>query len=304
MPGRLLAQHLLTTSLGRQREPGPDGAARTRMPCGTWMAMNVGISTASPSRLSRMVHARDIVHEMVMRDVRIKYKRSFLGIAWAVLNPLLHLLVFYFIFQMVLNIDTPRFTAFALAGLLIWGWTAGALSQATSAITANSTLLQQPGFPTGMLPPVATTTHMIYFLLALPPLVAFLMLDGSRLGWSLLVLPLVLAVQFVFTLSVAYLFAAMNAYFRDTEHFTNVLLRLSMFISPIFYEASRVPAEYQWLYSLNPLVPLLEGYRAVLMYGTQPPWEDLAIVGAASTGALLLTFTLYRRTAVRMVDDL
>lgn len=266
--------------------------------------MNVEASAQRPIWSHRLTYARDLVREMVLRDVRAKYKRSALGVAWTMLNPLLHLAVFYFVFQVVLDLDTPRFTAYALAGLLIWGWTAGALSQATTAITANSAVLRQPGFPYGMLPPITVTTHLVYFLPALPPLLAFLMLDGSRPGWSLGALPLIVAVQFVFTLSLAYLFAAANAYFRDTEHFVNVLLRLSMFISPIFYQVSMVPEAYQPLYQLNPLVPLLEAYRAVLMYGTQPPWGDLAAVGAVSGLSLYLTVRLYRYVAIRVVDDL
>ena len=266
--------------------------------------MDVGTSAKHPLWRDRWIYARDLLREMVVRDVRVKYKRSTLGLAWAMLNPLLHLVVFYFVFQVILALDTPRFTAFALAGLLIWGWTAGALSQATGAITSNAALLRQPGFPSGMLVPIAVTTHMVYFVLALPPLLAFLIAGGSRPGWSLAALPLILAVQFLFTLSLAYLFAATNACFRDTEHFINVLLRLTMFISPIFYEASRVPEAYQSLYQLNPLVPLLEAYRAVLMYGIEPPWDALAGVALVSAVVLYLSQRLYRHVALHVVDDL
>ncbi len=254
--------------------------------------------------VERLAYRRDLVTEMVARDVRVKYKRSIFGIAWAMLNPLLYLLVFYFVFQIVLGLHTPRFTAFGLTGLLTWGWSAGSLSQAVDSITGNRELLRQPGFPAALLPPVAVGTHLVYFLFALPVLMLFLIADGSRPGLNLLTLPAVLAVQFLLTLALTYFVASLHAIFRDTAHLLDVFLRLMMFASPIFYAASRVPAAYQSVYRLNPFVPLLEAYRALLMHGTDPDWEHLAIVGVSSVVGLYLGARFYARTVRRAVDDL
>lgn len=252
----------------------------------------------------RLVHVRDLGREMVVREVRVKYKRSAFGLAWAMLNPLLHLLVFYFVFQVVVGLDTPRFTAYGLTGLLVYGWFTGALSQTVGSITANGNLLRQPGFPVGILPPVAVGTHMVYFLFALPVLAIFLMVGGSRPGWSLLALPVVLGIQFLLTLAVGYFVAAVNAWFRDTSHLLDVVLRLLLFVSPVFYEVSRVPEAYRDLYSLNPLVPLLEAYRAILMFGSRPDWTSLLGVGLVSAAIIFFCARFYLSTAVRTVDEI
>lgn len=266
------------------------------------------MSVSAASRLSlladRLVYLVDLTREMVIRDVRIKYERSVFGIVWAMLNPLLHLSVFYFVFQVVLEMNTPRFTAFGLIGLLVWGWSAGALSHAAGSITGNRSLLHQPGFPAAVLPPVAAGANLVYFLFALPVLTIFLLLDGSRPGWSLLALPAVIAVQFLLTLALGYLLAALNAWFRDTAHLLDVVLRLLMFASPIFYEASRVPEAYQAIYGMNPLVPLLDAYRAVLMFGTWPDWAPLIIVASTTLAVLYASVWLYTRAVSRTVDEL
>ncbi|QKT04322.1 ABC transporter permease [Ectothiorhodospiraceae bacterium 2226] len=266
--------------------------------------MNVSYPAPAPHVLQRLGYLRDLMREMVWRDVRVRYKRSVLGIAWTMVNPLLHLLVFYFVFQVILAMDTPRFTSFALTGLLVWGWVTASLAQSAGSITNNATMLRQPGFPPTILPPIILSTHLVYLLFALPVLTVFLIVGGSRPGLGLLTLPLILAVNFVFILALAYFVAAANAYFRDIQHFLDVLLRLSMFLSPVFYEAQRVPEAYQYWYQMNPMVPLLEAYRAVLMYDTRPDWERLAVVFLVSLLVLYFSVRLYRRAAVRKVDEL
>lgn len=264
----------------------------------------LALSSRRAAFVHRTIYLRDLVREMVVRDVHVKYKRSALGLAWSMLNPLLHLMVFYFLFQVVLSVDTPRFSSYALAGLLVWGWSAGALSQAAGAITSNRSLLRQPGFPSGMLPTITVTTHLIYFSLALPALLIFLIAGGSRPGWGMLGVPVLMAVQFILTLSMAYLVAAVNAYFRDTEHFLEVALRLIMFLSPVFYQTSLVPEEYLEMYRMNPMVPLLEGYRALLMFDTQPDWTAVGMVAFGSGLGLAVSYRLYRYAALRTVDEL
>jgi len=259
-----------------------------------------------PTRVYRrkIAHFFDLLRVLVDRDMKLLYKRSALGIAWTLINPLLQLAVFSFVFRSVIPINIPQFSSFAFSGLLIWTWSQTALFQATGLITSNKALIRQPNFPTAILPVVTTMTGLIHFLLALPVLIIFLAVDGVRPSSVLFVLPLLMVIQFVLTVGLAYPLAALNVTFRDTQHTLGVLLQMLFYLTPIFYDLNSVPKEFQPLYQLNPMVPLLEAYRAILLKGTQPDWQALLIVSLVVAVILPLGLAIFRRQSNTFVEEL
>jgi lipopolysaccharide transport system permease protein len=227
-----------------------------------------------------------------------------LGIAWTLINPLLQLAVFSFVFRSVIPINIPQFSSFAFSGLLIWTWSQTALFQATGLITSNKALIRQPNFPTAILPVVTTMTGLIHFLLALPVLIIFLAVDGVEPSSVLFVLPLLMVIQFVLTVGLAYPLAAMNVTFRDTQHTLGVLLQMLFYLTPIFYDLNSVPKEFQPFYQLNPMVPLIEAYRAILLKGTQPDWQALLIVSLVVAVILPIGLAIFRRQSNTFVEEL
>lgn len=252
----------------------------------------------------RLNYLWDLLHELVVRDMKLLYKRSALGIAWTLISPLLQLAVFAFVFQSVLPVKIPRYSSFAFSGLLIWNWFQTSLFQATSLITSNRPLIRQPGFPTAILPVVTVMTGLIHFLLALPVLIIFLAIDGVEPKLVLLALPIVMALQFLLTVSFAYPLAALNVTFRDTQHTLGVVLNLLFYLSPVFYDLSSVPQKYQAFYHLNPLVTLIEAYRAVMISGAQPRWGALLALGGITAVLLPVGHQIFRRQSDRFVEEL
>ena len=259
-----------------------------------------------PTRVYRrkIAHFFDLLRVLVDRDMKLLYKRSALGIAWTLINPLLQLAVFSFVFRSVIPINIPQFSSFAFSGLLIWTWSQTALFQATGLITSNKALIRQPNFPTAILPVVTTMTGLIHFLLALPVLIIFLAVDGVRPNSVLFVLPLLMVIQFVLTVGLAYPLAALNVTFRDTQHTLGVLLQMLFYLTPIFYDLNSVPKEFQPFYQLNPMVPLLEAYRAILLKGTQPDWQVLLIVSLVVAVILPIGLVIFRRQSNTFVEEL
>ena len=259
-----------------------------------------------PTRVYRrkIAHFFDLLRVLVDRDMKLLYKRSALGIAWTLINPLLQLAVFSFVFRSVIPINIPKFSSFAFSGLLIWTWSQTALFQATGLITSNKALIRQPNFPTAILPVVTTMTGLIHFLLALPVLIIFLAVDGVRPSSVLFVLPLLMVIQFVLTVGLAYPLAALNVTFRDTQHTLGVLLQMLFYLTPIFYDLNSVPKEFQPLYQLNPMVPLIEAYRAILLKGTQPDWQALLIVSLVVAVILPISLAIFRRQSNTFVEEL
>jgi len=252
----------------------------------------------------RLVYLRDLLCELVVRDMRLRYKRSILGVAWSLLNPLAQLLVFSFLFRLVLPLNIPNYPSFVFTGVLAWNWFQTALFLTTGAITDNRELIKRPGFPVAVLPVVTVTTNFIHFLLALPGLLLFIVFDGGRLTGAALLLPFVIMLQFLLILSLGYLVATFHVTFRDTQHLLSVFLMLLFYLTPVFYDASILPARYRALYNLNPMVHLITAYRAVLIQGGLPDLRALLILGVLVGGVLWLGYTVFTRASCHFVEEL
>ncbi len=246
----------------------------------------------------------DLLRSLVNRDLKILYKRSALGIGWTLINPLMELAVFVFIFQVVLSIQIPQYTSYVFTGLLVWTWFNRSLFEATGSIIQNGSLIRQPGFPIAILPIVTEITGLIHLVLALPILLIFLLVDGVQLTPLILLMPILQLIQFGLTTSLAYLLAALNVTFRDTQHTLGVLLNLLFYLTPIFYEDTGVPDQFQQLYSFNPMVPIITSYRNILMFGQQPEWIPLGLITVFILLFLPVGYRVFRDQSHRFVENL
>jgi lipopolysaccharide transport system permease protein len=253
---------------------------------------------------SSLSHLRDVALELILRDLRLRYKRSLLGIAWSLVTPLCQLLVLHFVFTVVLPLGIADFVSFLFVGILVWNWLASSLDQATGSIVDNRELVRQPGFPVAILPVVTVAANLIHFLMGLPILAAFLWLGGAAPGPALALLPALVALQFLFTLSIAYIVATLHVTFQDTKHLLGVLLTLGFYLTPVFYEVRQAPERFQLLYALNPMVHMIGAYRDVLLRGAWPSPYGLVGMALASGVLLFLGYALFTRTSYRFVDEL
>lgn len=252
----------------------------------------------------RVNYLYDLLRSLVDRDMKIMYKRSTLGVAWTLISPLLQLLVFVFVFQVIIKIDIPQYSSYVFTGLLVWNWFQTSLFQATGIIITSRPLIRQPGFPNAILPIVVVTTGLIHFVLALPILFIFLIIDGAKLTPILLALPLLQFIQFAVTVTFSYFLASLNVTFRDTQHTLGVLLQFLFYLTPIFYETSNIPDRYWFIYGLNPMVHIVTSYRQILMWGTQPNWLALAIILGVVSILMPLGYNLFKRQSLRFVEEI
>jgi len=251
-----------------------------------------------------LIYLRDLLRELIGRDIKLRYKRSVLGILWSLINPLLQLLVLSLIFRIVLPLDIPNYNTFLFTGLLVWTWFQTSLYTATGTIVENRELIRRPGFPAGILPIVTVATNFIHFLLALPILLIFLLFAGIPFNQAMLALPVLFAVQFLFTLSLVYFIATFHVRFRDTQYLLGIALLLGFYLSPVFYEASVIPQQYQLLYRLNPMVTLIEAYRSILIEGEYPGFLGLLLLSLISIILLSIGYRLFKYGRSRFVEEL
>ena len=251
-----------------------------------------------------LIYLRDLLRELIGRDIKLRYKRSLLGIVWSLLNPLMQLIVLSLIFRIVLPLDIPNYNTFLFTGLLVWTWFQTSLFTATGAIVDNRELIRRPGFPAAILPVVTVATNFIHFLLALPILLVFLLISGIPFSDAMLALPLLFVVQFLFTLSLVYFIATLHVRFRDTQYLLGIALLLGFYLSPIFYEASVIPQQYQLLYRLNPMVTLIEAYRSILIQGEFPSFLNLLLLSLISLILLWVGYRLFKYGRAQFVEEL
>jgi lipopolysaccharide transport system permease protein len=176
--------------------------------------------------------------------------------------------------------------------------------QATSAVTAHRELVRRPGFPAAILPVITILTNLMNLLLALPLLVLFVVVGGGHVTTHLLELPIVMTVQFLLMLSFAYLLATANVAFRDMEHIAAFVLQLLFWLTPVFYLASRVPGEYRAIYNLNPMLHIIDAYRAVLLVGKSPDYTALSVVALCAAVLLACSYKLFSHRCDRFVEEL
>jgi homopolymeric O-antigen transport system permease protein len=234
----------------------------------------------------RWQHAWDLLVLLVQRDLQVQYRRSSLGIGWTLAGPLLQLVTFTLVFRRVLSIRIENYASFVFIGVLVWGWFQSALTQSTGVITGSRSLVLQPGFPLALLPHVTVGVRLFHFMVALPFLVFLLWWQGISPAWSWCALPLLVVIQYVLTVGLAYPLASLNVSFRDIQHIIAVLLQLMIFVTPVFYSPQAVPDRFRTWWQVNPMVGMLHAWRTVLMEGQWPNVGELTAL--LLCGCLLL----------------
>ncbi len=241
---------------------------------------------------------------LVDRDLKALYKRSWFGLGWALLVPVIQLAVYSLVFRRVLAVQVENYAAFAFLGVLVWSWFQAAVAQSSSLVTANHVLVKQPGFPLYVLPFVSAGVRFLHFLIALPLLVGFLVWHGGRPTVAWLALPLVAIVQYVLIAALAFPLAALNVRWRDTQHVVAALLQLGMFVTPVYYSLESVPSGLRGWFGANPMAVLLESWRAILLRDQWPDLGPLLVLGVGAGLALVVGMVLFAAVRHRFVDEL
>jgi lipopolysaccharide transport system permease protein len=247
---------------------------------------------------------RDLVRELIARDIKLRYRGSLLGIVWTLLNPLAELLVLLFVFSLIMRVEIPNFGAYLFTGLIVYGWFQTSVNFATGAIVGNRELVRRPGVPVVVLPIVTVASNMVHFVLSMPILVGLLLVSGVPVSWTVLALPVLVVLEFVLVLACAYPVATIHVWFRDAQHVVRIALQLLFYLTPIFYEARSVPAEIQWVYRLNPLAHVVDAYRAVLIRGELPSAWSVWYPFGLSVVLLAAGVAWFRRASQRFADEL
>lgn len=234
------------------------------------------------ARARQSILYRDLLYNLVVRDLKVRYKHSFLGFFWSLLNPLLLMAVFTFVFTQLLGASGtyPMFHIFFLCALLPWNWCATSVMGTLGSIVNNGHLIKKVYFPREFLPFSVVVSNMINYLLSLPALVLFMFLfrdpnAGDPFGAEcaracinghLLWLPLLILTQAIFLLGLGFFLSAVNVFFRDTSVLVEVGLNAWFFLTPIIYDVRTIVSFPSLMYYLNPMASIITNYRDIFYY--------------------------------------
>lgn len=247
--------------------------------------------------LHEVWHYRDLIVQLVVRNIKIRYKRSVLGIGWTMLNPLLMMLILTVVFSNVFRITLEHYAVYVLSALTLWNFFAQATNDAMSQLVWGGGLLHRIYFPRTVFALAAVGTGLVNLLFSLGPLLVIMLVTGIPIRPTLLILPIPILLTAMFALGVGLVFSALAARFADIAHIYQIVLTAWMYLTPIIYPVDIIPEGYRWAFNLNPLYPLLETFRAPIYSGLLPSASHWLPAALAAVAALLIGWGFFTRQA-------
>ncbi|MGH7393187.1 MAG: ABC transporter permease [Candidatus Rokuibacteriota bacterium] len=267
---------------------------------GVPLISGLGDLVVSPYRV--LVSQGSTIGLFVRRDVRSRYVNSFLGLTWAVVQPLALLALYTFVFSYVLQVRFTRdgspaeFALYLFCGMLPWLAFSDGLTRATSVIVDRAPLIKKVRFPSEVLPVSAVVSALVVEALGLAVLLVAAGVLHRGVGWSLLALPVVIGLQLLFTLGLAWLLASVSVLVRDLRHVVGLALTVGMFLTPIMYPPALVPEPFRWVLDLNPMFHVVQAYRDIVLDRMLPATRDLAILAVAAFIAATVGHHVFMRS--------
>jgi len=246
---------------------------------------------------------RELLYFLTWRDVKVRYKQTQLGIAWAIIQPLLTMLVFTLFFGRLAGVpsDNIPYPLFAYSGLLAWTFFSNAITTSGNSLVGSAHLITKVYFPRMIIPGAAVAAGLVDFGIAFVILVMLMVYYRVTVTLNILMFPVVVLLTTLFALGMGMWLSALTVKYRDVRFAVPFLIQLGMFVSPVIYPASFLPAKFRWLLSLNPMTGIIEGYRSSL-FGRQFNWSSLAASAAITLILLIYASYSFRRMEKSFAD--
>ena len=245
--------------------------------------------------IREIAHYRQLLFRLVGRDLRVRYKRSVLGVTWAFAEPLVLMGLFTMVFSRFLRVNTPDYPVFVLCGIVVWGFFQTGVTYALTSVSGNANLVKKIYFPREILPLATVLGRFVHFLLSLLLLVPFLVYFHAPITIALLYLPLLVALELVLVCGLALLFTGLSTLYEDVAFLVSFAFTGLFYVSPVFYSVELVPAAIRPWYLLYPIAALISAYRDVLLYGKAPSVLELTTAVVAAGLCLTLGAMVFRR---------
>mgnify|MGYP004471409605 CR=1 FL=1 len=254
--------------------------------------------------LKDLYNYRELLKTNIKKDIGGKYKHSFLGILWSFVNPLLQIMVYAFVFQVILKSNIENYAVYLCCGLIPWQYFSAVVLRGAAIMIDNANVIKKVYFPREILPISLVSSEGLNFLISTIIILGFVIFGGIGLSCNILWYFLILAIQFIVSIGVSFIVSSITVYFRDLIHILGIIMQLLFYATPIVYSMDAVPENFKWIVKLNPMSYLIDGYRNIFYNKTMPDFTGLTKAFIMGSILCLIGFLIFKKLEKRFAEEL
>lgn len=236
-----------------------------------------------------------LLHELVSRDIKLRYRRSVLGYLWSLLNPLLMMIIMTTVFSLILRFDVENYPLYVISGSTLFTFFNEACGAAMNSILWNGALLKKVYVPKYIFPLSSVASSFVTMLFSCVAILIVMIFTRAHFYWTILLVPVPLLCIFLFSLGFGFLLSSTTVYFRDMQHLWGVITTGWMYLTPIFWPSSMIPSDFQWLVAINPMYHFIDFFRNILINGVVPPVSSFVICFGWAIAAVALGVFVFKK---------
>ena len=240
-------------------------------------------------------HYREFLKSNVKKDIRGKYKGSFLGVLWSFINPLLSVLVYAIVFPYIMRIKVENYLIYLITGIIPWTFFTSSINMGLISVLSNADIIKKVYFPRIILPISTVTSCLVNFLISCLIIVLFCLGSGLGISFQILWLPLIAIIQYIMLLGFTFILSAIEMYMRDIEHIVNFILSMAFYVTPILYTPDIFPENLAWVLKVNPMAYLVNAYRSIFFYQKMPDLMGIGVVSIFSIFLFIIGYLIFEK---------
>ena len=247
---------------------------------------------------------RELLKTNIKKEIRGKYKHSFLGVLWSFLNPLLQLMVYAIIFPIILKNSQSNYVIFLCVALIPWTFFSTVITQATGVMIGNANIIQKVYFPREILPISVVTSAAVNFLISTIIILVFLVVSGLGITKYIIFYPVILLIQYLLSLGIAFIVSSITVYLRDLEHLIGVAMMMLFYATPIAYASEDIVGTFSFVMKINPMAHIIDAYRAIFYYQRMPDFYALGILSIIVVLLCVVGYAIFNKLQKRFAEEL
>jgi ABC-2 type transport system permease protein len=247
---------------------------------------------------------REFLLTSVKKEFRGKYKKSFLGVLWSFLNPLCQVLIYSIVFPFILGNRIDNYVVYLIVGLMPWTFFSGTIIQSAACVVGNAGIVKKVYFPREILPISVSTSNLINFIITQIVVFSALFISGIGVGMSVIVFPIIVVLQYILQLGLAFIFSAITVYVRDVEYLITIFMQLMFYLCPIVYNPASIPAKYIGYFKLNPMFHIISFYRTILYEKSFPDFCEIGKVALMCLCILFIRYFIFKKIKKGFAEEL
>ena len=256
------------------------------------------------SLMKRLKQYEEFLKTSIKKEIRGKYKKSYLGILWSFLAPLLMIMVYAIIFPIILKSPEKNYTVFLMTAMIPWNYFTTTVTQGSFVMIANGNILKKVYFPREILPISIVTSGLVNFLISCIIIFLFLFFTGIGFSIYLVLFPLYAIIEYFFILGVVLILSAVTVYLRDIEHIIGVIIQALFYGTPIVYSMNSIPANFAWIFKLNPMSYIVQGFRDILYYQQMPDMIGLLTIVLITIAIMIIGLRVFDKLQRNFAEEL